>query len=63
MGHRAHKKFTPPICSSAADQLIPDEYTKTIDGLEHLIYFGVEGESPVNGETDQRLVIAICSQL
>ena len=61
MGHRASKKSTPPIRSSPADQMIPDEYAKTIDGLQHLMYFGVEGEPPVNDETDQRLVIAMFS--
>ena len=59
MGHRANMKHTPVICKNAGDQEIPGDYAKTVDGLQHLLYYGVEGPRPRGDERDKRLVIFV----
>ena len=63
MGNRSSSKHTPPIRQAAADQIIPEEYSKTIDGLQHLLYYGIKGPQPRDGQSDQRLVIAVFSTI
>lgn len=61
MGHRSSVRHTPPVKKIAADLDIPEEYAKTLDGYQHLLYYGVDGQRPRIGEVDRRLVIAIFS--
>ena len=61
MGHRSNIKHTPRIHKSPADQEIAGEYSKTADGKQFLLYYGVKGDPPNHGEHDKRLVIAMFS--
>ena len=61
MGHRSNIKHTPTIQKNPAEQQIVGEYSKTVDGKRFLLYYGVKGDPPNNGEADKRLVIALFS--
>ena len=59
--HRSSIRHIPVICSNAGDQVIPQNYARTIDGMQHLLYFGVRGQRPRGNEIDKRLVVALFS--
>lgn len=61
MGKRSHSKGLPKIQSSAAVQRFPHEFTLTSDGQQHLMYIGVQGDRPLQGEVDHRLTAVIFS--
>lgn len=61
LGYRLKQKLIPPIPNHPVNILIPDEYAKTTEGKQFLLYFGVQGDPPRQHEHDRRLVITLFS--